>query len=166
MDRDPQIWVRIAQNFRKGIWNLSYLDLESRGAKLFRTMEWGKVIQSCPTLCDTMDCSPPGSSVLGIFQARMLEWFAIPSPGDLPDPGMEPRSPALQADSLPSEPPGKPLRTAWDRGIWGNAWAATLLPYLRWGCGPVAAKFGVGMKDADIQALLYMESWWHFQMVS
>ena len=78
-----------------------------------------------------MDCSPPGSSVLGIFQARMLEWFAIPSPGDLPDPGMEPRSPALQADSLPSEPPGKPLRTAGDGGIWGNAWAATLLPYPR-----------------------------------
>ena len=54
-----------------------------------------------------MDCSPPGSSVHGILQARILEWVAIPSPGDLPDPGIEPWSPALQADSLPSELPGK-----------------------------------------------------------
>ena len=41
----------------------------------------------------------------------MLEWIAFPSPGDLPDPGIEPGSPALQADVLPSEPPGKPLFT-------------------------------------------------------
>ena len=61
---------------------------------------------SCIQLCDPMDCSPPGSSVHGISQARKLEWVAIPSPGDLPDPGIEPGSPALQADSLPSEPPG------------------------------------------------------------
>ena len=54
-----------------------------------------------------MDCSLPGSSVHGIFQARILEWVAIPSPGDLPNPGIEPESPALQADTLPSEPSGK-----------------------------------------------------------
>ena len=36
-----------------------------------------EVAQSCPTLCDPMDCSPPGSSVHGIFQARILEWVAI-----------------------------------------------------------------------------------------
>ena len=67
------------------------------------------VSQSCLTLCDPMDPSPSGSSVLGILQARTLEWIAkpFPSPGDLPDPGIETRSPALQADSLPSEPPGK-----------------------------------------------------------
>ena len=52
--------------------------------------------------------NPPGSSVHGILQARILEWFVI-SPGDLPDPGMEPRSPALQADALTSEPSGKPI---------------------------------------------------------
>ena len=62
-----------------------------------------------PILCDPMDSSSPGSSVHGILQTRILEWVAIPSPGDLPDPGIEPRSPALQADSLPSEPPGKPI---------------------------------------------------------
>ena len=62
------------------------------------------VAQSCPTLCDPMDCSLPGSSVHGILQARVLEWVALPSPGDLPNPGIELRSPALQADSLPTEP--------------------------------------------------------------
>ena len=62
------------------------------------------VTQSCLTVCSPMDCSSPGFSVHGILQARILEWVVIPSPGDLPDPGIEPRSPALQADSLPSEP--------------------------------------------------------------
>ena len=66
------------------------------------------VTQSYPTLRDPVDCSPPGSSVHGILQASMLEWVAFPSPGDLPGPGIELGSPTLQADSLPSEPPGKP----------------------------------------------------------
>ena len=56
------------------------------------------VTQSCPTLCNTMDYSAPGSSVHGIFQARILEWVAFPFPGDLADPGIKPESPALQAD--------------------------------------------------------------------
>ena len=61
------------------------------------------VAQSCLTLYDPMDCGPPGSSVHGILQARILEWVAIPfSVG-----ASQPSSPALQADSLPSEPPGK-----------------------------------------------------------
>ena len=63
---------------------------------------------SCPTLCDRIDGSPPGSPVPGILQARTLEWVPFSSPGDLPDPGIKPRSPALQADPLPVEPPGKP----------------------------------------------------------
>ena len=46
-----------------------------------------------------------------ILQARILEWVAFPSPGDLPNPGIEPRSPALQEDSLPCESPGKPKNT-------------------------------------------------------
>ena len=53
------------------------------------------VAQSYLTLWNPMGCSPPGFSVHGISQARILEWFAIPSPGDLPDPGVEPESPAL-----------------------------------------------------------------------
>ena len=57
-----------------------------------------------------MNCSPPGSSVRGILQARKPEWVAVSSPGDLPHPGMGPRSPALLADSLPSKPPGRVLK--------------------------------------------------------
>ena len=49
----------------------------------------------------------PHGLVHGIPQARTLEWEPFPSPGDLPNPGIKPRSPALQADSLPAEPPGK-----------------------------------------------------------
>ena len=66
------------------------------------------VTQSCLTL-QPMDCSPPGSSVYGILQVSILEWVALYSPGELPDPWVEPRSPALQADSLPAKPSGKPL---------------------------------------------------------
>ena len=54
-----------------------------------------------------MDCSLPGSAIHGIFQARVLEWVAISFSRDLPDLGIEPGSPVLQADALPSEPPLK-----------------------------------------------------------
>ena len=58
-----------------------------------------KVAQSCPNLSYPMDCSPPDSSVHGILQARIVEWLPVPSPADLPNPGIEPVSPALQTDS-------------------------------------------------------------------
>ena len=118
-----------------------------------------KLLQSCLTLCDSLDFSPTGSPIPGVLQARTLEWVVFsfsnawkwkvkvkslgrvwllatswtaayqalppmgfsrqeywsgvplpspPSPGDLPNPRTEPRSPALQADSLQSEPTGKP----------------------------------------------------------
>ena len=51
-----------------------------------------KLLQSCLTLCNPLDYSPPGSSVHRIIQARILEWVAVPPPGDLPDPGIEPVS--------------------------------------------------------------------------
>ena len=63
-----------------------------------------EVTQSLLTLCNPVDCSLPGSSVHGILQARILEWVAISFSRDLPNPGIEPGSPALQADALPSEP--------------------------------------------------------------
>ena len=56
--------------------------------------------QLCPTLCDPLDCSPPGSSVHGISQARILEWVAVPPPGDLPNSEIK--------FVFASEPPGKP----------------------------------------------------------
>ena len=70
----------------------------------------GKVLSHVQLFCNLMDYILPASSLHGIFQARILEWVAILSPGDLSDPGIEPESPALQADSLPSEPPGKPCK--------------------------------------------------------
>ena len=67
--------------------------------------------ESYLTLCDPVDCSPPGSSVHGISQARILQWFAFPSPGDLSDPGIEPVSPALEDRFFTTEPLGKPSIT-------------------------------------------------------
>ena len=64
--------------------------------------------QLCPTFCYPKDCSPPGYSVHGILQARVWSGLPFPSPGDLLNPGIEARSPALKAESLPCEPPGKP----------------------------------------------------------
>ena len=60
------------------------------------------VAQSCLTLCRPMDCSPPGSSVHRILQARLLEWVAISSARGSSDPKIKPGSLELQADSLPS----------------------------------------------------------------
>ena len=68
------------------------------------------VSQLCPTLCNPMDCSAPGSRLLSMGFSRQAYWSGLPflSPGDLPNPGIEPGSPAFQASSLPSEPPGSP----------------------------------------------------------
>ena len=76
---------------------------------LVRSVEWkeSEVAQSCPTLCDPMDCSLPGFSIHGIFQARVLSGLPFPSPGDLPDPGSSPGPPHCRQKLLPSEPAGK-----------------------------------------------------------
>ena len=68
-----------------------------------------EVAQSCPTLCEPMDCSLPGSSVHGIFQARILEWVAISFSRNLPNPGIEPGLLHCTQTLLPSEPPGKSI---------------------------------------------------------
>ena len=87
-----------------------------------------EVTQSCPTFIDPTDCSPPGSSVRGIFQARVVEWAAIalvhgilqarilewvafPFSRGSSQPRIKPRSSALQVDSLPAKPQGKPKNT-------------------------------------------------------
>ena len=70
-----------------------------------------KLLQSCLTLCDPMDHSPPGSSVHAILQARILEWVAMPSCRGSPDPGIEATSlmsPALAGEFFTTGPPGKP----------------------------------------------------------
>ena len=65
------------------------------------------VTQSCPTLHDPMDCKLPGSSVHGVLQARGLEWVASSFFREFSWPRNWTQAPTLQADSLPSEPPGK-----------------------------------------------------------
>ena len=68
------------------------------------------VTQFCLTLCKPMGYSPPGSSIHGDSPGKNTgERLPCPPPGDLSNPGIEPWSPALQADSLPSEAPGKSL---------------------------------------------------------
>ena len=71
------------------------------------------VAQVCLILCDAMDCSPPGSSVHGDSPGK--NWSGLPWPpsGDLPNPGVEPRSPTLSADSLLTEPAGKLKKLEW-----------------------------------------------------
>ena len=68
-----------------------------------------EVAQLCPTLCNPIDCSLPGSSIHGVFQVRVLDWVTISFSRGFPNPEIKPRSPALQVDSLPCEPAGKPL---------------------------------------------------------
>ena len=80
--------------------------------------EWVNVAQSCPTLCDSMNYT-----VHGILQARILEWVALPfsrgsSQSKEESWSSKPRSPMLQADSLPAEPQGKPLSS---KGIQSQA---------------------------------------------
>ena len=84
------------------------------------------VVQSCPILCNPMDCSLQAPLSMEFSRQEYRSGLPFPSPGDLPDPGIEPGTPALQADSLPSEPPEKPMKPAprakkvedsWFRGI-------------------------------------------------
>ena len=73
-----------------------------------------KSLQSCPTLCDLVDGSPPGSPVPGILQAGILERVTFPFSTDLPKAEIKPRSPTLQVDFLPAEPQEKPKNTRVD----------------------------------------------------
>ena len=105
---------RAATNLLRSLWTIdlgspvsvsSFINFALR--KLWHFWPWNKLClcvslcvqtQSCLTLCDPMDCSMPGFSVLGIFQEGILEWVAISFlhiPGDLPNPGIKPRSPSL-----------------------------------------------------------------------
>ena len=66
------------------------------------------VAQSHLTLCNAMDCGPPGSSAQGFSRQEYWSVLPFPAPGNLPDPEIKPKSPVLQEDSLPSETLGKP----------------------------------------------------------
>ena len=69
------------------------------------------VTKSCQTLCEPMNCSLPGSSVHGFSMQEYWNGFPCPPPGDLPNPGIKPTSPALTGKSFTSESPGKHIRS-------------------------------------------------------
>ena len=97
-----------AFNFFPASGSLPMSQIFASGGQSIGASQQSKVFvtQSCPTLCNPINCSLLDSPVHGILQARILE-LPFPPPGSLPDPGIEPVSPALQEDSLLSEPPGK-----------------------------------------------------------
>ena len=106
-------WIRTLVHIHHGV-SLTVLFISAGPGDQWvdRRLPWKEwvlmcsVPQSRPVVCNPMDYGPPGSSVHGVFQARMLEWVPFPPPEDLPDPGIEPGSPVLQADSLPFKPQG------------------------------------------------------------
>ena len=67
-----------------------------------------EVTQSCPTLCDPWTVAHQAPPSMGFSRQEYWSGLPFPSPEDLPNPGIEPRSPTLQADALTSAPPGKP----------------------------------------------------------
>ena len=82
-----------------------------------KTLEWvaisfsshkSEVAQLCPTLSDSWTAAYQAPPPMGFSRQECWSGVPFPSPGDLPNPGIEPGSPALQADALPFEPPGKP----------------------------------------------------------
>ena len=126
-----------------------------------------EVTQSCPTLCTPWTVAHQAPPSVGFSRQEYWSGLPLPSPGDLPDPGIKPRSPALQADSLPSEPPQKPvsyywtsqichkseggrvhplhipLPPAWRPASWGRCWGGQSHKrqgMLRWGCWVIRMK--------------------------
>ena len=116
----PQVWV--TQN-HKGLlspWWVSFICYKPRTVGFIGSQDVGwclalvcvLVAQLCPTLCDAMDCGPPGSSGHRILQGRILEWVAISFSRGFSQPRkIKPGSFVLQVHSLLSEPPGKPTGT-------------------------------------------------------
>ena len=106
IEKAAKSWTQIgtrAHNTAGYTASLSYI--------LFFSMH-ATLLQSCPTLCNPMECNLPGSSVHRILQARTLKWVAMPSSRGSFDQGIESvslMSPALAAGSLPLAPPGKPF---------------------------------------------------------
>jgi len=93
-------------------WDLSVFDPNSQCrvcVKVFGCC-W-LVTKSCQTLCEPMNCSLPGSSVHGFSMQEYWNGFPCPPPGDLPNPGIKPTSPALTGKSFTSESPGKHIRS-------------------------------------------------------
>ena len=84
-------------------------------ASVIRPLDKARVLrlaaQSCPTLCDPRDCSHQAPLAVGFSRQEYWRGLPSPPPGDLPNPEIKPRCPALQVDSFPSEPPRKLMNT-------------------------------------------------------
>ena len=100
-----------------------------------------KSLQSCPTLCNPKDCSPQDSSVRGILEARILECIPCPSPGDFPDPGIEPlslTSLALAGEFLTLVPPEKPhFSPEMSHSFQGPSWNSHSMGHRTLVCSPI-----------------------------
>ena len=96
--------------------------------------------------------SPPGSSVHGIFQAKILEWIDIFPPGDLPDPGIEPTSPALAGQFLTTEPPRKPFSLV-NYFIHSRVYVIPNLPIHPTSLSPSQVSIGLFSTSVSISAL-------------
>ena len=111
-----------------------------------------KVAQSCPTLCNPMDYT-----VHGILQPEYWSGQPFPSSGYLPNPGMEPRSPALQADSLPAEPPRKAKNT----GMGSLSLLQRIFPTQEWNQGLLHCRqilYQLSYREAHIVKVLVTQS--------
>ena len=96
------------------IWPPRYsLNTEHQRVFLLQSLYWSillcLVAELCPAPCNPMDCSAPGSSIHGISQQEYWSVLPFPSPGDLPDPGIKPASPALAGGFYTAEPLGEPI---------------------------------------------------------
>ena len=97
-----------------------YCEARESGETIYRPApKEGKWVcaQLCQTLCDPMDCSPPGSSVMRFPRQKYWSELPFPTPGDLPDPGIKPVSPASQVDSSPLSYGGSPYE---GKCLWKN----------------------------------------------
>ena len=100
LDLYVSIWTNLKNKIIKKKWCRIYILWCSGG---------GLIIQSCPTLCNPMDCSPQAPLSMGFLRQEYWSGCHFLLQGDLPDPGIEPKSPALQADSLSTKLWGKPI---------------------------------------------------------
>ena len=105
----PRDWTQVSHI--AGRFFTIWATREASQPPLFFSMKESEseVAQSCLTLCDPWTVAHQAPPSMGFSRQEYWSGLPFPSPGDLPDPGIEPRSPTLQADALTSAPPGKPL---------------------------------------------------------
>ena len=112
--------------------------------------------QSCPTLCNPMDCSPPGSSVHEISQARILEWATVSSSRGLPNPGIEPAKVGRRVLYHLSQT--GPRRCWREGGTWGAAGTRGWREGEMWGAGTRGlARRSAGLRGTLLRGPLWFE---------